>query len=418
MNARITPSKICGEIVAPPSKSYAHRILIAAYLSGHKVCVHNAGNSNDVLATVGALQSLGAQVQVSNGSVTILRQTLPSKATVDCNESGSTLRFLLPVAAALNVNATFTGQGRLLSRPIRELAQALNGNGAKIDASDTDAFYVSGKLSAGEFTVPANVSSQYITGLLFALPLLDGDSKITLIGETVSAGYLDITLDVLQRFGIVIERTDYGYFVKGNQRYVATDDVTVEGDYSGAAFPLSLGAICGKVTVKGLNALSLQGDAQIVRVLKKFGAKVTVRNDSVCVEKQHLNAIQLDCENIPDLVQIISVVASYAQGVTVLKNVNRLRLKESDRVQAIIEQLHAAGIRCEFDNGCLFIYGGAPIGASFCGGNDHRTVMSATVLALAAKGESTIADCQPFSKSYPEFYNDISRLGGQIHVDV
>ena len=413
MNVTIQHSTICGEVVAPPSKSYAHRILIAAYLSGQKVCVHNVGNSNDVLATVGALQSLGAQIEYGNGSVTIERKTIPSAALVDCNESGSTLRFLLPVAAALNVKATFTGKGRLLSRPIGELVQALNDNGASIHE-----FTVNGKLRAGIFNVAANVSSQYITGLLFALPLLDGDSKIIFVGEPVSTGYLDVTLHVLQRFGIQVERTDYGYFVKGNQRYKALSDVTVEGDYSGAAFMLSLGALCGKVTVNGLNAVSMQGDAQIVQVLKKFGAKVTVRDDYVSIEKNHLNAIELDCENIPDLVQIISVVASYANGVTRLKNVDRLRLKESDRVQAIIDQLHAANVRCDYDNGELKVFGGAPHGACFSGGNDHRTVMSATVLALAANGESTVVNAEPFSKSYPDFYKDISKLGGRINVDV
>lgn len=413
MNVTIQPSQICGEIVAPPSKSYAHRILIASYLSGQQVRVHNAGNSKDVLATVGALKSLGAQIETNNGTVTIERKAIPSKVLVDCNESGSTLRFLLPITAALGVSATFTGKGRLLSRPIQELVQALNDNGANVDG-----FAVNGKLSAGEFYIPANISSQYITGLLFALPLLDGDSKIILVGESVSTGYLDITLDVLQQFGIVIERTDYGYFVKGNQRYVAKEDIVVEGDYSGAAFIMSLGAICGNVTVKGLNALSMQGDAQIVQVLQQFGAKVTVCDDCVCVSKQQLNAIELDCDNIPDLVQIISVVASYAKGVTVLKNISRLRLKESDRVQAIIDQLHVAGIRCDCDNDSLFIHGGAPHGATFSGGNDHRTVMSATVLALGAKGESTLHGAEPFTKSYPSFYNDISKLGGQIHVDV
>ena len=413
MNVTIQPSTICGEIVAPPSKSYAHRILIAAYLTGQKVSVHNAGNSNDVMATIGSLKSLGAQTDVNDGTVTIQRKKIPSTAVVDCNESGSTLRFLLPVAAALNVNATFTGKGRLLSRPIQELVQALNDNGA-----DIDGFTVNGKLCAGTFTIPATVSSQYITGLLFALPLLDGDSKIVFVGEPVSQGYLDVTLDVLQQFGIQIERTDYGYFVKGNQRYKAPTHVAVEGDYSGAAFMLSLGALCGNVTVKGLNALSMQGDAAILRVLDKFGAKVTVRGDSVCVQKRQLNAIELDCENIPDLVQIISVVASFANGVTVLKKVSRLRLKESDRVQAIIDQLHAAGIRCDYDGGVLFIYGGAPHGAAFSGGNDHRTVMSATVLALAAQGESTVTNAEPFSKSYPNFYKDISKLGGRINVNV
>lgn len=413
MNVHIKPSKIQGEIVAPPSKSYAHRILIAAYLSGERVNVSNVGNSDDVLATINALRSLGAQISENDGVITVERKTIPAQATVDCNESGSTLRFLLPVASALNVHATFTAQGRLLTRPIKELVEALNCNGA-----DIDGFTVKGKLQSGEFRIPANISSQYISGLLFALPLLHGDSTIVFVEEPVSKGYLDITLDVLQQFGIQIEQTSYGYYVKGDQQYKAAKDITVEGDYSGAAFMLSLGALCGNVKVKGLNAISLQGDAYILKVLDLFGGKVSVRDNCVTVEKDKLNAISLDCENIPDLVQIISVVASFATGVTVLRNVTRLRLKESDRVQAIVDQLHAVGIRCDYDNGCLFIHGGTPTGAILSGGNDHRTVMSATVLGLGAKGESTVVGIEPVNKSYTEFYNDILRLGGQINVNV
>ena len=413
MNVKITPSKINGEIVAPPSKSYAHRLLIAAYLSGQKVCVHNAGNSLDVLATTDALKNLGAQIEIADGTITIERQNLPSCATVNCNESGSTLRFLLPVAAALGVNATFCGQGRLLSRPIEGLVQALNQNGA-----NTNGFTVRGKLRAGEYRVAANVSSQYVTGLLFALPLLKNDSSIILEGTPVSTGYLDITLNVLQQFGIEIEKTICGYVVKGNQKYKAIPHVTVEGDYSGAAFPLSLGAICGKVKVTGLNACSLQGDAQILNVLQQFGAKVTVSDNCITVEKDKLSAVTLDAENIPDLVQIISVVGAFAKGETVLQNVTRLRLKESDRIEAIIAQLHAVGIECKFKNGNLHVQGGEPKGATLLGGGDHRTVMSATVLALGAKGQSSVLGCEPVTKSYVEFFNDISKLGGQINVDV
>ena len=413
MNAKITPSNICGEIVAPPSKSYAHRILIAAYLSGKKVAVHNAGNSNDVLATLNALQSLGAEISETDGTVTVGRIAIPTETKVDCNESGSTLRFLLPITAALGIRATFTGQGRLLARPIKELVDALNANGA-----DIDSLTVNGKLRAGQYHIPANVSSQYITGLLFALPLLDGDSEIVFLGEPVSQGYIYITLDVLRQFGIRIATTDYGYAIKGNQVYTPPSNVTVDGDYSGAAFMLSLGAICGSVRVKGLNARTMQGDAAILNVLDKFGAKVTINDDCVSVAKNQLRAVSLDCENIPDLVQIISVVAAYADGVTTLRNVSRLRLKESDRIEAIINQLNAVGIRCDYSDGNLYIHGGKPIGAILSGGNDHRTVMSATVLALAAKGESVVVGIEPVNKSYTAFYNDISKLGGQINVDV
>ena len=413
MNAKITPSTICGEVVAPPSKSYAHRMLIAAYLSGQKVCVNNAGNSNDVLATLGALQSLGADITTSNGQITIERKSTPTHATVDCNESGSTLRFLLPVVAALGVSATFTGKGRLLARPVQELVDTLNEHGA-----DIDGLTVRGKLRAGEYHIAANISSQYITGLLFALPLLDGDSKIVFENEPVSMGYIDITLDVLKQFGIEIVATDYGYSVKGNQVYTPPKDISIEGDYSGAAFILALGAICGKVQVKGLNVRSMQGDAAIVNILKKFGTTVTVDGDCVSVEKNQLLAVDIDCENIPDLVQIISVVASYAYGVTTLRNVSRLRLKESDRIQAIVDQLTAVGIRCECSDGNLYIHGGKPIGSTLSGGNDHRTVMSATVLLLGADGNGEVVGVDPVNKSYTNFYNDISKLGGQINVDV
>ena len=413
MNAHVQPSKICGEISAPPSKSYAHRILIAAYLTGKKVTVRNAGASKDVLATARALQSLGAEINTQGGTITVERKTIPLATTVNCDESGSTLRFLLPIAAALGVRASFTGQGRLLSRPIEDLVEALNVNGANIDG-----LTVKGRLRPGEYWIPANISSQYVTGLLFALPLLPGDSTIVLVGPSVSRGYVDITLDVLCRFGIRIEKTASGYYVYGNQKYKALREVSVEGDYSGAAFPLALAAICGKAQVKGLASSSLQGDAEIVHVLQMFGARVTMRNDHVSVEKSALNAITLDCENIPDLVQIISVVAAYAQGVTTLKNVNRLRMKESDRIEAVIEQLRAAGVQCQFDNGNLTIHGGKPHSATFQGGNDHRTVMSATVLALGAQGASTVVGCEPVNKSYTEFFNDIIKLGGQINVDV
>ncbi|MCH5154347.1 MAG: 3-phosphoshikimate 1-carboxyvinyltransferase [Clostridiales bacterium] len=413
MNVKITPSKILGEITAPPSKSYAHRLLIAAYLSGERVRVKNAGHSDDVLATDNALKSLGANIFIDDGAVTIERTAIPNNATVDCKESGSTLRFLLPVAAALGIHSAFTGQGRLLSRPISGLVDALNERGAQIDG-----LTVNGKLHHGEFIVPANVSSQYITGLLFALPLLSGDSSVIFDGAPVSTGYIDITLDVLNKFGISVEKTACGYNVKGNQKYKAPRDVTVEGDYSGAAFMVALGAICGDVTVKGLNPISLQGDAEIINVLKKFGANVCVQSDCVSVKKSELNAINIDCENIPDLVQILSVVAAFGKGVTILKNVNRLRLKESDRIAAITSQLNTAGIRCDYECDSLFIHGGLPIGGTFSGGDDHRTVMSASVLALGANGGSKVIGCEPVNKSYTEFFNDIIKLGGKVDVNV
>ena len=230
MQATINYSQLNGEIIAPPSKSYAHRILISAFLSGAKVTVKNVGNSNDVLATLNSLKSLGAEYTFDGINATIQRIETPKTTTIDCNESGSTLRFLLPVAAALGINATFTGKGRLLERPLTDLVETLNQNGAKVVGHT-----VNGKLTSGNYKISPSVSSQYITGLMLALPTLNGDSKIIFKGIPVSLGYLDITLDVLRDFGINIRKTDYGYFVKGNQQYKKHDTVVVEGDYSGSA---------------------------------------------------------------------------------------------------------------------------------------------------------------------------------------
>ncbi|MBR1983238.1 MAG: 3-phosphoshikimate 1-carboxyvinyltransferase [Clostridia bacterium] len=413
MQATINGTNLIGKIDAPPSKSYAHRILISAYLSGEKVKVLNVGNSNDVLATLGALKSIGAEVFFDGVNATIMRKELPLTATVDCNESGSTLRFLFPVVSALGINATFIGKGKLLSRPIGELVKTLNSNGAKIDG-----YTVNGKLTSGDYKISASVSSQYVTGLMLALPMLDGDSKIIFEGVPVSLGYLDITLDVLKIFGVQIEKTDYGYYVKGNQKYKVTDTVIVEGDYSGSAFTLCSGAINGNVTVKGLNINSKQGDSEIINVLKKFGACVTVTGDEVTVKRKTLNAVDIDCENIPDLVQIMAVVGAFAKGTTILRNVERLKLKESDRINAIIDQLNKSQIKCEYKDKNLYVYGGEPKPSNFSGGKDHRTVMSATVLSLGTKGQSTVSEIEYANKSYVEFFNDVKKLGGDVNVNI
>ena len=328
MNVSITPSTLSGALNAPPSKSYAHRLLIASFLSGSNVTVKNIGDSADVKATLGALSSIGAKIEQTYNGVIISRENISGKREIYCKESGSTLRFLLPVVASLGINGEFTGEKRLMERPLGELIDTLNDKGANIIGRE-----VKGKLASGEYKINAGVSSQYITGLLFALPILDGDSKLILDGNIVSKGYIDITLDVLSLFGVKAQKTDYGFFIKGNQVYTPPkEEILVEGDYSGSAFTLSIGALSsGGVTVNGLNPNSKQGDKEIVEVLKKFGAKVIVKGSSVRVSGGELKAISLDCENIPDLVQIISVVASFAKGDTKLYNVDRLRIKETDR---------------------------------------------------------------------------------------
>lgn len=412
MKLSLSPSPLAGTITAPPAKSYAHRYIIAAFLAGSDVRLHNAGDSKDVAATLGAMQALGLEAKEENG-YRLLRRGMPPKenTTLYCNESGSTLRFLLPVASALGVHSTLTGEAGLLLRPIEGLVATLNEHGAAIDG-----LTVGGKLTAGVYKIDASISSQYISGLLFALPLLDGDSRIQLLGESVSKRYIDITLDVLQQFGIEIRPLADGYWVKGKQTYRAPADIWVEGDYSGAAFWLAAGALGAGITVRGLNRQSAQGDQAILDCLAKFGAEVQECREGVCVAKKALQSTTVDIDEIPDLAQILAVVAAYAQGETVLQNVGRLRYKESDRLQAIQSMLDNAKIACCLQGNDLHITGGVPYGAYFAGGNDHRTVMAAAILAAFAKGDSTITDAQAVDKSYPRFIHDYLSLGGKADV--
>ena len=413
MKVKITPKLLYGKITAPPSKSFAHRYLIASFLSGKRVEVLNAGSSKDVLATLNALKALGAEISNDNNKIVIEKKAIigDQVRTVDCFESGSTLRFLLPVASALGIKSDFTGSERLLERPIKSLVDCLNQNGANVEG-----FSVRGKLKGGEYNIDASVSSQYITGLLFALPLLDGDSKIILQNQSVSVGYIDVTLEVLKQFGIEIEKTDYGFYVRGNQKYIPPKKIIVEGDYSGSAFYLCAGAIGDRITIKGLNPNSCQGDREILKILKTFGAKVKTGKNKITVEKEKLRAIEYDCTDIPDLVQIISVVCAFCSGTSVLKNVQRLKDKESDRIQAILNMLKIAKIKAEYLNGDLKITGRIPIGGDFDGGNDHRTVMSSAILASHSIGTSTINGAQVTDKSYPEFFAHFTQLGGIIDV--
>ena len=411
MNVNLSPCFLSGKVEAPASKSFAHRILIGAYLSGEKIKINGIGNSEDVLVTLSALKTFGAKVIKGGNYVIIERGCLPTeKVEIDCKESGSSLRFLLPVASALGIKATFTGCGRLLQRPITPLTDCLNKGGAEING-----LTVNGRLQSGIYKVDGGISSQYITGLIFALSVIGGE--IAIKGELVSKPYVDITLSVLKDMGVKIQKTQNGYKIQAG--YNPTQkEINVEGDWSGASFLLSAGAINGEVSVSGLNLNSTQGDRNIVEILKNFGAIVIEDNNKITVKKAPLKAIELDCQNIPDLVKIIAVVGAYANGKTIIKNVSRLKIKESDRIQAVINTLKSAKIKAEYVGEDLIIYGGTPVGATFDGGKDHRTVMSSTILALGAEGCSEILGAEYHKKSYPSFFEDVKKLGGILRVDI
>ncbi len=414
MNVTVSQTQYYGETIAVPSKSHAHRLLIAAALKKGETVIKNIGESDDVLATAQCLCQMGATVTVEKGEARVSGIYQVKKGgNPDACESGSTLRFLMPVAAALGAECTFTGKGRLFARPSEELCRVLKEKGAYCDGKT-----VRGQIVGGEYEIDATISSQYLSGLLFALPLLAEDSKIILRGEPVSKNYIDMTLDVLKRSGISFEKTPYGFFVPGRQQYKLPDLVECEGDWSSAAFMLAAGAVGKKVSVRGLDIKSLQGDKKIIDVLRLSGAKVNVQGQSVSVERGENKPFEADIENIPDLAPILAVVAAGCTGVSRLLHVHRLKIKESDRLEAIKETLSAAGITAKEENDTLIIEGGNPKCGNFDGKNDHRMVMSAAILAGGAKGDSTITDCEAVKKSYPGFFEDYKKIGGIVHVDL
>ncbi len=393
MNVKVSGARIDGTIDAIPSKSYAHRISICKFFAGN-------------LPTAGCVNFTSKDIAVTEECLRTLKN---GGKKLDCGESGSTLRFMLPLAAVLGGEYEFIGHGRLLSRPNQELFSVFSEHG--VSAKNLgDKITLSGKLSAGEYRIRGDISSQYISGLMMALPTLDGDSEIILTTPLVSAPYVLITLEVLKSFGVEIEQKEKGYKIKGNQKY--SGNIAPEGDWSNMAAFLVLGAVAGKVTVKGLNLDSVQGDRAIMDILKRAGAKIDIGNGFITASKAPLKAFTLDAKDCPDIVPVAAALAAFADGRTIVNNVERLKIKESDRVESTIATLKAFGISAESDGHSLFVYGGTVktgVADSF---NDHRVVMMAAVLATGITGESIITDAGAIDKSYPTFFEDYMKVGG------
>ena len=394
---KIKGSPLCGSVTVPASKSAAHRALICSFLAGGGT-VNPVISSNDMRATQGAVEAL------KNG-----------ENMCNCIESGSTLRFMIPVAAALGREITFVGSGKLPDRPIGDYLRLLPEHGVKCESDGGLPLKISGQLESGVYKIAGDVSSQYITGLLLALPLLDGDSEIVLTTPLQSKPYVDMTLSVLRRYGVEIEEKENGYFIKGNQRYGVLN-FTVEGDWSQAAFFLAAGAIGGDVTVKGLDPDSTQGDKEIVEILGRFGAKITATKDGVRAEKSALCGIEIDATDIPDMVPSLAVVAAFAKGTTAIRGAERLRYKESDRIESVVTNLKRAGVKAEETADGMIITGGGAHGDLLDGFNDHRIVMAFSVLGAYAEGETTITDSESINKSYPKFFDDFVSIGGRADV--
>ena len=461
MNIEILKSFCGGSVKAIASKSQAHRMLICAALADTGTIIKCGETSDDINATAECLRSLGAVIKRNSEGFTVEPIKRPISGdntfTQQCKESGSTFRFMLPVCCALGVNADFVLDGRLSQRPMAPLFDQLTAHGCEISKADNTTITesnssnptnscegdvpftpvgehdtpivkssgnvkCSGKLDSGIYEIPGNVSSQFISGLLLALSLLDGDSVLSVVGREESRPYIAMTLDALNMFGIEIKRfmtnnaMGATYGINGSQRYSSPGKVSIEGDWSNAAFWLCAGAIGDSaVTCTGLNLGSTQGDMSITRLLERFGADVAYDGNSVTVKPAKLHGIQIDAIDTPDLVPALSVVASVAEGVTVIHNAGRLKMKESNRLQAITETLYDLGADITESRASLLIRGkSALVGGMVSSFDDHRIAMMAAIASKVCDNPVMINNAEAVNKSYPGFFKDFEALGGRL----
>jgi len=419
MDVRISPQKLTGKIAAITSKSDAHRCLICAALCDDTTDVVINDSNRDIEATASCLRALGAEI-TQNGSIYSVTgiKSVPENALLDCGESGSTLRFMLPLAAATGKEIALVGSGRLPERPLSPLMEEMEQKGCKFSARKLP-LTVSNGLNSGKYMLPGNVSSQYITGLLLALPLLDGDSEITLTSKLESAGYVDMTVRTLSLFGIEIETlpNGVGYKIKGGQKFVSPNKITVEGDWSNAAFWLAAGAVSDGIEMSGLDVESAQGDREIVKLLKRFGAKIAVDGTDIAVSSGEMRGITVDVSAIPDAVPILAVLACAAGGETKIANAARLRIKESDRLKSVTAMISALGGDITELADVLIINGSGKLkGGVVDSFNDHRIAMAAAIACSICEQEVIITNAQAVEKSYPKFFEHFNMLGGEADV--
>ena len=416
MNIVIEPSPLKGEIAAIPSKSVAHRMLICAALADGPTTLRIPKTSDDIDATADCLRALGAAITVNNEDYIVepIAQ-IENIPLLDCGESGSTLRFLLPVAAAAADRCRFDGHGRLPDRPLSDLTDAMKEHGVSFDGEKLP-FTIGGRLRGGIYRLPGNVSSQYITGLLLALPLCEEDSVIELTTALESASYIDITLSVLKTFGITVHCERNRYIIPGKQVFRSPGTLPVEGDWSNAAFFLTAAALNNDITMTGLNPNSAQGDRKIIALLEQLGAVTQKDNGRLTLRSDELKGCTIDIQDTPDLLPVLSVAAAFAQGKTTFINAARLRLKESDRLASSAAMIENLGGRAEVGEDELTVYGTGLIGGTVESCNDHRIAMSAAVAATRCSKPVTILHAEAVKKSYPGFYNDYNKTGGKAHV--
>ncbi len=408
MNLQITPNKLHGRVSIPSSKSMTHRAIICAALAEGVSNLTGIDYSKDIDATLNIMEAFGAYIRKNGSGIVMSGIVSPTHSAIaDCCESGSTLRFLIPVAAALGTRTEFRGQGRLPQRPITPYIRELSQKGVTFRYDNSMPFLMEGKLQSGVFHLEGDISSQFITGLLFALPLLDGDSEIVMTSPLQSKPYADMTIDCMRKFGVVVEETpDGNYKIRGNQTYQAAD-VHMEGDFSQAAFFYVANFLGNNVTLDNIPEKSVQGDRKVIEII-----------DEMCYNRNNGKnaAFHVDATDIPDLVPILAVLGTFGDEVSVITGARRLRIKESDRLTAVSQLLNHLGGRVIVHEDGLEIYPVPTLhGGTVDSFGDHRIAMCAAIAATRCTEPVTILGAECVEKSYPAFFDDYQNLGGIVN---
>ena len=421
---KIKPSILEGKVKIPPSKSVAHRAIICAALSGGVCRVDNIDYSDDIIATIAAMRTLGATIKKEDTHLEVegifsKNNNIEENRIVDCNESGSTLRFLVPIALLFEGSTKFIGRGNLGKRPLTTYYNIFDRQKITYTYEENNLnLVVNGKLKPDTFEVEGNISSQFITGLLFTLPLLEEDSKIVISTEMESKGYIDLTLQAMATFGVEIINNNYREFIiKGNQRYKATN-YYVEGDFSQAAFYLSADALGNNVLCQDLNIESLQGDKKVIDILQRMNNKFLINEEGMkCSVEDELRTTIIDGSQCPDIIPVLALVSSLAKGTTIITNAKRLRIKECDRLAAVTSELNKLGAHIVEKEDGLIITGVGKLkgGVETWSHKDHRIAMTLAIASTNCEEPIVIKDWECVAKSYPHFFEDFKSLGGSVH---
>ncbi|MBP5589594.1 MAG: 3-phosphoshikimate 1-carboxyvinyltransferase [Bacteroidales bacterium] len=410
MKQVVVPSKIFGKIKAPASKSVTQRAIAAALLAEGESTIVNPSYCDDALAAMSIASGLGAKVRPNPGELKIIGTTGLKEQKLNCGESGLAIRMFSPIASLFSDEIKLTGSGTLKARPMSMIQDALTQFGVKCESNNgLLPITIQGPLKGGKCTIDGSLSSQILTGLMMALPMAEEDSEIEVISLR-SKPYIDMTLKVINDFGVTINRVGYNYFkIQGGQHFKA-QTYTVESDWSGSAFLLVAGAIMGKVIITDLNPVSQQGDKAIITALDKAGASLNISNNSIEVSKNRLKAFEFDAVDTPDLFPPLVALASYCKGTSAIKGVKRLINKESDRCQALLDEFTKLGVKVEIVDDYMLVSGATIKGGDVVSHDDHRIAMALAIAALGAEDKVTIKDAHCVSKSYPNFFDDLRSI--------